>query len=635
MRRLWNSGIRLLLILALAILLIDLVAIGLHFPAFGVIALVGLTYRMTRKRWRLSGAYGTARMSGLLDLLFGGLLSDKGLILGRVSHATRPSKWQALRCLMSPNVSSEAAIRLCCSAFFGSRRAAGDFIRVSDYVHLATFAPAGAGKSTGVLVPNLLSNDRNCVVIDPKGELYKLTHKHRKKQFGHTIVRLDPARLYGPGGDSFNYFDWIDPKRADFSEVCRDLANMLVIRSGKETDPHWTESAENVICAFIAYVCALEGNPAARNMRGVRAQVASRDNYAQAIEVMQQQTGFHGVLEEMGHSLKWHVDRELGSVMSNVQRFTNIFGAPLVADCTGSSSFDPMELRTGRMTVYLITPPDKMAAWAGLQRLWLGSLLRIITRGVPTEANPVLFYVDEAAHIGKMKVLEDAITLMRGMGIRLWLFFQSIEQLKTCYGDNASTNLDNIATQQFFSLNSFDTAEAISKRIGDTTIVIRTEGDNRGSSAPIGGDGKSPGSRNSGSNTSVSEAARRLIKPEEVLTLPESTAIVFHKNHHVIVCDKIKYYADRAFRRRGILFRRWGTGRTRGMGMSGLMLGVAALALACVVTAISLSLLVPDQRSAAVASPGEYSEFGHESNVAPASYGPGRRTNGRHPLPLR
>ena len=153
------------------------------------------------------------------------------------------------------------------------------------------------------------------------------------------------------------------------------------------------------------------------------------------------------------------------------------------------------------MTVYLITPPDKMVVWAGLQRLWLGCLLRIITRGVPTEKNPVLFLVDECAHIGQMQALEDAVTLMRGMGIRLWLFFQSIEQLKKCFGDNAGTVLDNLATQQYFSITSYETAEAMSKRIGDETIVIRTEGDNRGTSTPIGGDGKNPGSRNSGSNT--------------------------------------------------------------------------------------------------------------------------------------
>jgi type IV secretion system protein VirD4 len=598
LRKLWASVIRLLLLAALALLLLDAVVAGLKYQAVGIIVLLGLTYRITRRRWQVSGSYGTARVAGLPDLMAGGLLAERGLILGRASHAARPSKGQALRSLLSPGVPSEWAVRQCFSAFLGARRA-GDFIRIADFIHLATFAPAGGGKSVSVLYPNLLSYAGNCVVVDPKGELYKLTHKHRQRMFGHTIVRLDPAQLFGPGGDCFNVFDRIDPKRPDFIDVCRDLANMLVVRTGKEMDPYWCDAAENVICAFVAYICALEGNPAARNMRGVRAQIASRDNYTQALEVMQQQPGFHGVLEELGHSLKWHIDKELGSVMAQAQRFTHIFGAPLVADATSSTTFDPMRLRTGRMTVYLITPADKMVVWQGLLRLWLGSLLRIITQGQATERNPVLFLVDECAHIGKMQALEDAVTLMRGMGIRLWLFFQSLEQVKKCFGDNAGTVLDNLATQQYFSINSYETAEAMSKRIGDQTIVIRTEGSNSGTSSPMGGDGKNPGSRNSGSNTTTSEAVRRLLKPEEILVLPEHAAVIFHKNNYVIVCDKVKHYADRAFRRRGVLFRRWGTGRTRGLGLGEMLLGLAVLALAWVATMIVTSLPGPEQRPAA------------------------------------
>jgi type IV secretion system protein VirD4 len=600
MRKLWASLIHLMLLIAVAVILVDILILGLHYQALGMIALVGIAYRLCKRGWQVSSSYGSARVAGLNDLLAGNLLADRGLILGRVGNAARPTKGQALRSLLSPRGSSEWAVRLFSSAFFGTR--AVDFIRIRDFVHLATFAPAGGGKSVSVLYPNLLSYAGNCVVNDPKGELYKLTAAHREKQFGHTIVRLDPAKLFGPG-DSFNPFTFIDPTQPDFLEACRDLGNMLVVRTGKETDPHWLDSAENVIAAFIAYICALEGNPAARNLRGVREQLASRENYNNALSVMQSHDGFHGVLRQLSGSLSWHQDKELGSVMSTTQRFTNIFDSPQVTDSTSSTTFDPRKLRTGRMTIYLITPADRMVVWQGLTRLWLGSLLRVITQGRPTEKNPVLFLVDECSHLGKMKALEDAVTLMRGMGIRLWLFFQSIEQLKACYGDNAGTVLDNLATQQYMSINSYETAEAISKRIGDQTIVIRTEGTNHGTSSPTNGDGKTPGSRNSGRTSNMSELARRLLKPEEILVLPEHAAIVFHKNNYVIVCNKIKYYADQAFRRRGVIFRRWGTGRTPGLGLGGLMLGLIALAVAFAVTSVVVSL---SQQGPGAAAPSGY-----------------------------
>jgi type IV secretion system protein VirD4 len=587
MRNLWASIIRLMLLIAAGVLLMNAVVLGLRYPPYGFIAVLALAYRLCHRRLSVSGAFGTARVAGFNDLMAGNLLADRGLILARVGQAARPSKGQALRSLLS-NMPSERAVRMVEAAFLGAKRE-GDFIRIEDFVHLATFAPAGGGKSVSTLNPVLLSYDGNCVVVDPKGELFKVTAEHRAREFGHTIVRLDPAKLYGPGGDSFNPFDFINPTRPDFIEVCRDLANMLVVRTGKETDPHWTDSAENVICAFIAYICALEGNPAARSLWGVRSQIASKEKYTHALEVMQQQAGFFGVLEEMGHSLQWHVDKELGSVMTHAQRFTNIFGAPLVAESTNSTSFDPKELRTGRMTVYLITPADKMTVWAGLQRVWLGSLLRIITRGKPTEKNPVLFLVDECAHIGRMQALEDAVTLMRGMGIRLWLFFQSLDQVKKCFGDNAGTVLDNLATQQYFSINSYETAEAMSKRIGDETIVVTSSGTSSGMQSPTGSGGKETGNRSRSSSKNFDERERKLLKPEEILTLPEHAAMVFHKNNPVIVCDKIKHYADAAFRQRGTFRRRWGTGRSPGLGLGGLVLGVAALALAYVVTMIVAS----------------------------------------------
>ena len=50
----------------------------------------------------------------------------------------------------------------------------------------------------------------------------------------------------------------------------------------------------------------------------------------------------------------------------------------------------------------------------------------------------------------------------------------------------------------------------MSERIGETSIVIRTEGDNQGVS--VGGDSKNPPTRTSGRNSNTSEIARRLLQ---------------------------------------------------------------------------------------------------------------------------
>jgi type IV secretion system protein VirD4 len=623
MKGLWAFGCRAVLLLAGGIFTFSAAMLGVQFPAVGWMALLAATWRLCRRGWPVTGAYG--------------LLGEKGLILGRFFMAS-PSKRDAVAGLLSPFVKSEQACRQFYAAFLGSRCGGNPFIRTKDFVHLLTVAPAGGGKSTGVLVPNLLAYRGNCVVVDPKGELFAATADHRRKAFGHKIVRLDPASLMGPGADRFNPFDRIDPNAMDFIDKCRDLANMMVVRTGMEHEPHWLDSAENMICAFIAYICACEGNPDARNLWNMRDQLASRTNYTDALAIMQQDERFNGVVQGLGHSLTWHVDKELSSVMSHTMRHTNIFMSPLVEDSTGSTSFDPRELRSGHVTVYIIVPGDRLVVWAALLRLWLGCLLRIVTQGVPTEKNPVLFMIDEAAHIGRMQALEDAVTLLRGSGIRLWLFFQSLDQLNKCFGDRASTVLDNLATQQYFAINSYETAEAISKRIGVETIAIRTEGGNTGLSWAIGGDSKAGGNRSTGTSVTITETGRRWLMPEEVLVLPENVSLVFHKNNPVIIADLIKYYSDKAFRRRW--WRGYGTGRSPGLGLGGMVLALAALLLAgvfaCFVASLSLPRRMPgvpggQRPGAGFSNPGQPGHFTVEPWRQPAPY----RPDGLYPLPYR
>ena len=77
-----------------------------------------------------------------------------------------------------------------------------------------------------------------------------------------------------------------------------------------------------------------------------------------------------------------------------------------------------------------------------------------------------------------------------------------------------------------YGINSLETAEAISKRIGDQTIGITSLGDNRGSSYSYSPNGQGSGqhSWNSGSNSTFSETARRLLKKTKSYVFPTTCA---------------------------------------------------------------------------------------------------------------
>lgn len=541
-------ALRGILLLACSCVGFGLAMLGMQLPLALVVVVAGVVWNRLRRVARSGWSHGTARLASLGDLIRYRMLGSGGLILGTTGIMPRPSFWEGLCGLWSARNPADIASYLFLYALGGSKWVGDRMIRLQSFTHLATFAPTGRGKGVSVLIPNLLSYRHSCVVTDPKGELYKETAEHRRRRFGHHIIRLDPFGLRGPGSDTFNPLDFINDKAADFLDQCRDLADMLITRTGKEAEPYWNDSARTVLTAFIAYVCACEHNPEERNLDTVRDLVSSRHRYARAIECMQQVKTHGGVIERLGHMMTWHVDRELGSVLSNVQRHMEALDSPVMKRNMAASSFHPRRLRTGQATIYLVLPGERLETLAPVMRTWIGVILRTITAGTPSERNPVLFFLDEAAHIGKIRVLENAVTLMRGMGIRLWFIFQSLHQLQECYGDKAKVILDNIDTQQFFAINDADNAEAISKRIGDTTIAVTTRGKNSGSSWNRDESGKRSGGESDGWSTSVSETGRRLFKPEELTTLPEDVSLIFHRNLPVIAAHLIKYYNHPSFR---------------------------------------------------------------------------------------
>ncbi len=422
---------------------------------------------------------------------------------------------------------------------------------MQQFTHLATFAPTGRGKGVGVLVPNLMTYGASCVVTDPKGELYAITAKHRYDRLGHNIYLFDPFGVCNVASDTFNPLDFIDASADDFLDQCRDLANMLVVRTGTEHEPHWNDSTELFLTGLIGFVCACEPDPAQRNLQLVREIASSPDRLAKALDAMQKTEGFGDVISRLGHQLTWFTGEELSSVLTTLHRHSAGLDSPVMATHTRQSSFDPRKLRSERATLYLCLPADRLETLAPLQRMWIGSLLRVLTRGQADERNPVLFFIDEAAHLGRIQALQDAVTLMRGMGIRLWFFFQSIGQLQTCYGEHAATFLDNIDTQQYFGTNAVESAEAISKRIGDATILIESLNKTTSRSRPDGhyGGHQQAGSYSTSASTTYFETGRRVFKLEEVLTLPDDFAFVFHRNLSVIPAKLSKYFEDPHFLR--------------------------------------------------------------------------------------
>lgn len=177
-------------------------------------------------------------------------------------------------------------------------------------------------------------------------------------------------------------------------------------------------------------------------------------------------------------------------------------------------------------------------------------------------SSKVHFQLDEAAALGRMPALDDAVDKYRGYGVRLYFYYQSLGQLKKCWPEDQGQTLLSNTTKIFFGCNDYQTAEFVSKCLGPETIVVESGGSSSGWSRNRGSSSGSSYSENRGSSTSGGSShnwqqqSRELLKPDEVMQLDPRIAITLTPGVRPLWTRLVRYYEEKAlFRWRGWLRR--------------------------------------------------------------------------------
>ncbi|HEY3964100.1 MAG TPA: type IV secretory system conjugative DNA transfer family protein [Planctomycetaceae bacterium] len=524
------------LLIATVLLGAYLAAIVIYVVPYAWLAVVAVAVWVAcRKRYHYT-AHGTARWADASDIPH--LLEGNGLIVGHI--AGKASKITGVKALFDSRLSPREACQTFLTAW--QRKQPKHLVRLTNAVHTACFAPTGVGKGVSCVVPFLLTVPESTVVVDFKGELTRITADARR-EMGHKVVILDPYKMTTQSPDTFNPLDFIDRESPTALDDCRDLAEALVVRSGQEKEPHWCDSAEVWIAAMTAMVvCFAES--ADKSMQSVRALLTDPEKMQAAIKIMCESDLWDGMLSRLGHQLTQFKDKELSSTLTTTNRFLRFLDTIAVAENTKKSSFNPADLLTGKMTVYLVLPPEHLRAQSPLLRLWIGSMLRAVVKGGLQETTKVHFILDEAASLGHMEVLDDAVDKLRGYGVRLQLYYQSLGQLKTCWPEGRDQTLLSNCTQVFFGVNDQQTAEYVSNRLGDETIVVASGGTGSSTSRQGSPQGGHNYSYSTSTNDNWQQLGRKLLKPEEVTATDPRVAITFTPGVPPIATWLVRYYEN-------------------------------------------------------------------------------------------
>jgi type IV secretion system protein VirD4 len=420
-------------------------------------------------------------------------------------------------------------------------RNGGRFLRYGGPAHLITLAPTRTGKGVGTIIPNLLTATRSVMVIDPKGENAAVTWRTRSR-FGPVHV-LDPFGVTGLPPASCNPLDRIDPFAIDAAEDAALLADALIADPPHQVaEAHWNEEAKALLAGLILFVAAEEASER-RGLATVRELLTLPvDRFERLLDCMQDSLAAGGLVARAANRHLAKSDREASGVLSSAQRHTHFLDSPRMTAVMRRSDFAFAALKEQTATVFLVLPPDRISSYSRWLRLMVAQAMTELARSSAQPPAPVLFLLDEFAALGRLEPVERAMGLMAGYGVQLWPILQDLHQLRGTYGTRAGTFLSNAGLVQVFNVNDTDTAEWVSRALGDTTEMYETG--SRGETRQR----NRLGAGSSSTGTAVHLVRRALLTPDEVRRLPPDSQILFAAGAPPIFARKLRYYADPEFR---------------------------------------------------------------------------------------
>src|ERR1035437_5288434 len=135
---------------------------------------------------------------------------------------------------------------------FGIDRETGKTIRVAVEGNLLSIAPPRKGKTSGLIIPNLIAADKGAwsgpaVVIDPKGSAYRAVAE-RRRSLKKTVRCLDPMNLCG-GVDQWNPLTGIIP--TDTAYLQRVARTLLPSAISEENAYFQNKAVDVIVAAFL------------------------------------------------------------------------------------------------------------------------------------------------------------------------------------------------------------------------------------------------------------------------------------------------------------------------------------------------------------------------------------------------
>ena len=443
-------------------------------------------------------------------------------------------------------------------------------VDISDN-NLLLLAPPGGGKTTQNYIPTIVYNiavQRNTgygasmLITDVKGQLYNTTARTAQEAGYRTLVLnfrdvlsgvwFNP--LYKVNEAMEQYKAATDPRQQAISygmaeryaKVCAAslVDNMGDANSKSSASDYFDETAKGLITGLILLVSEY-GVPNERHLISV---------FNLLLELNGQQAGKGGIKEQMNQKSRLaivmedidneRIKRYVGAVMSADSRTSmNVFSSALgkltkfidaeveQMICQHSPELSVNDFMEKPTIIYIICPDENTTRHflaALFIRFFANDLIETAEnkyRGVLPRK--VLFMLDE---FGNMPVIQDVDVLfaaIRSRGVRIMIALQSYSQLYKSYSREKAEIIKDTCQMVMFTFcspSSQQTAESLSKMLGNETVLTGSVSYNQGRA----------------SSTS-SMVGKPLVSPAEMVLIPWGTWVLMKAGHKPMRSHMLPY----------------------------------------------------------------------------------------------
>ena len=411
-------------------------------------------------------------------------------------------------------------------------------LRADGETSTLVIGPTRSGKTTGVIIPNVLYHDGPVVITSTKFELIKLTAGHRHQ--------IGPVWIYDPTGELEDIYHISSIKYSPLPACISAEQAILTAKwfaqglksknSGGANDwEHWATKCWN-IAAPCLYVAAHTG----KDMEYVRGLIF-KNEFKKVEEILRTQipdSPDKAMMQELVQAVINIEQREKSSAFSVTQRIFNPFWNARVLRNSATNQIDPRRLLMEKGTLYLQTPAQSPEEVAPLFVAILETILveaKKIAKFDPSERipYPLLLALDELANVCPIEDLAHIASEGAGRGVLLLSILQDYSQLQRIYGENdARTILNNHPAKLALpGITDPQTAELVCKLVGSgpaTSISISS------SSGPSSG----------GGSTTMSAQDKALITPDKLQQMLDGTAILMHRGLQPAWINQLSFFDD-------------------------------------------------------------------------------------------